>query len=137
MSTGASTIIPTLRYRQAGKAITWLCEAFGLHRHLVVEGEGERIDHAQLSFPGGGMIMLGSVREDDDSVAPGPASFYVVLAGGDAEVDAHCARARAAGAEITMAPEDQDYGGRLYSCRDLEGNIWAFGSYDPWAQPQA
>ena len=49
------------------------------------------------------------------------------------DVDAHCARARAAGAEIVMEPADQDYGGRLYSCRDIERHLWNFGSYDPWA----
>lgn len=49
------------------------------------------------------------------------------------DVDGHCARARAAGAEIIMEPEDQDYGGRNYGARDPEGNAWSFGSYDPWA----
>jgi uncharacterized glyoxalase superfamily protein PhnB len=43
------------------------------------------------------------------------------------------ARAKAAGAEIVMEIEDQDYGGRLYSCRDPEGHLWNFGTYDPWA----
>jgi uncharacterized glyoxalase superfamily protein PhnB len=42
--------------------------------------------------------------------------------------------ARQAGADIAMEPEDQDYGGRLYVCRDLEGHVWSFGSYDPWAE---
>ena len=48
------------------------------------------------------------------------------------EVDAHAERARAAGRRIVMGPEDQHYGGRVYSCLDLEGNVWSFGSYDPW-----
>jgi uncharacterized glyoxalase superfamily protein PhnB len=37
-----------------------------------------------------------------------------------------------AGAEIVMEVEDQDYGGRLYSCLDPEGHLWSFGTYDPW-----
>ena len=48
----------------------------------------------------------------------------------------HCRAAKrrhlAAGAVIVMAPEDKDYGGRGYGCRDPEGNLWSFGSYDPW-----
>lgn len=132
----SSTLIPTLRYRDAAGAIDWLCEAFGLERHLVVDGQAGRIDHAQLTI-GSGMVMLGSVREGsyDDYVstvteegAP-TAAIYVVVD----DVDAHAARSRKAGAEILQEPEDQDYGGRLYTCRDIEGNVWSFGSYDPWA----
>lgn len=48
------------------------------------------------------------------------------------DVDAHHDRAKAAGATILMEPAEQDYGGRLYTCRDPEGYIWSFGSYDPW-----
>ena len=61
-------IIPTLRYRDAAAAIDWLCEAFGFERHLVVPGEDGRIEHAQLTLGeplGPGMIMLGSVRDDE------------------------------------------------------------------------
>jgi uncharacterized glyoxalase superfamily protein PhnB len=49
------------------------------------------------------------------------------------DVDAHYAQAVAAGAEILAEPSDPEYGGRFYSCRDLEGNVWSFGSYDPMA----
>ena len=49
------------------------------------------------------------------------------------DVDAHPKRARAAGAEIIRDPRDEDYGGRGYSARDPEGNVWSFGSYDHWA----
>ena len=81
--------------------------------------------------------MLGSVCEgvyDDLMIQPTEAGAvtqapYVIVD----DVDAHCARARATGAEIVMEPADQDYGGRLYSCRDIERPLWNFGSYDPWA----
>ena len=131
-----ATIIPGLRYRDAPAAIEWLCEAFGFEKHLVVPGEAGTIDHAQLVF-GNGMIMLGSARDDDfgrlqkpldTPDAPVSKSAYVIVT----DVDAHHARAVAAGAKVVMAPEDQHYGGRLYSCRDPEGNLWNFGSYDPW-----
>ena len=131
-----ATMIPAIRYRDAAAAIDWLCEAFGFERHLAVPGEGGAIDHAQLVF-GNGMVMLGSARDDEfgalqqplaEPGGPVSLSIYIVVS----DVDAHHARAVAAGAEIVMAPEDQDYGGRLYSCPDPEGNLWNFGSYDPW-----
>ncbi len=78
------------------------------------------------------MIMLGSAC-DSFKVPPAvmgeePQSIYVIVD----DVDAHCRRARDAGAEILMEPTDQDYGGRHYSCRDLEQHLWNFGSYNPW-----
>lgn len=131
-----ATVIPVLRYRNAKAAIDWLDRAFGFKAHLVAPGEGDLIEHAQLSF-GAGMVMLGSVRDNefgrlmaqpDETGGRETMSVYVVVT----DVDAHCARATVAGAEIVMAPADQDYGGRLYICRDLEGHLWCFGSYDPW-----
>ena len=131
-----ATIVPSLRYRDAPAAIDWLCRAFGFERHLVVQGAGGTVDHAQLVF-GNGMIMLGSAPADepeppragrDPTGAAGWKSPYVIVD----DVDAHCDRAVAEGARLVMSPADQDYGGRLYSCRDPEGNIWNFGSYDPW-----
>jgi uncharacterized glyoxalase superfamily protein PhnB len=133
----SSPVIPTLRYHDAAKAIDWLVDAFGFERHLVVEGEEGRIDHAQLTF-GSGMLMCGS---HDDHGGYGDLVRTVRLVGAPTggifvvvdDVDAHAERARAAGAEIVQPPEDQDYGGRNYTCRDLEGNVWSFGSYDPWS----
>ena len=132
----SSSIIPSLRYRDAKRAVSWLQEAFGFEPHLVVEGEGDRIDHAQFTL-GTGMVMFGSSREGeyDDLVTPVPedglptVGLYVIVE----DVDSHADKARAAGAAIVMEPEDQDYGGRLYTCEDFEGNVWSFGSYDPWA----
>ncbi len=131
-----ATIIPALRYVDAPAAIDWLCRAFGFEKHLVVPGENGSIAHAQLRF-GNGMVMLGSARADgydemikqpSDIVGSETQAPYVIVD----DADAHCARAKAAGADIVMEVEDQSYGGRLYSCRDLEGHLWNFGTYDPW-----
>lgn len=136
-STGGC-IIPSLRYRNAPAAIDWLCEAFGFEKHLVVDGEGGTIDHAQLTL-GNGMIMLGSAREDDFGAMVQPPSSpdgvltqspYVIVH----EIDGHYRRAVAAGATVVTELAEQDYGGKLYSCRDPEGHLWNFGSYDPWAE---
>ena len=130
-----SPVIPTLRYVDARAAIEWLCEAFGFEKKLVVPGDGDVILHAQLQF-GTGMVMLGTAGvhgEFDEQVGPtsgsgGVWSIYIVVPDADA---AH-ARAERAGAEIVMPVEDQDYGGRGFGCLDPEGNMWSFGTYDPW-----
>ena len=136
MTTG-STVIPCLRYRDAVAAIEWLCETFGFEKRLVVPGDGDEIAHAQLTL-GGGMVMLGSVtdtefgrlmKQPDEIGGAETQSAYVIV--GDA--DAVYERARAAGARIAMEIRDEDYGGRGFSCYDLEGHLWNFGSYDPWA----
>ena len=135
--TTAATVIPTMRYNDATAAIAWLCEAFGFEKHIVVPGEDGTIVHAQLVF-GNGMVMLGSARasEFDNHQKPPSAlggavsqSPYIIVD----DADKHYARAVAAGAEIVIEIRDEDYGGRDYSCRDPEGHVWNFGSYDPWA----
>jgi uncharacterized glyoxalase superfamily protein PhnB len=95
------------------------------------------IDRRELVF-GNGMVMLASARESefDDLQKPPSAlagavsqSPYIIVE----DADKHYARAVAAGAEIVIEIRDEDYGGRDYSCRDPEGHVWNFGSYDPWA----
>ena len=142
MSTPKETtanIIPGFRYQDAPKAIDWLCRAFGFEKQLVVPGPNDSIAHAQLRY-GNGMIMLGSAGKHgggyDDVVKPPAAdgvntqSLYVIVD----DADAHYAEAKAAGADIILDIKDQDYGGRGYTCRDLEGHVWSFGDYDPWAE---
>lgn len=130
------TVIPSLRYRDAAAAIEWLCAAFGFEKRLVVPDDHGGIAHAQLTF-GHGMIMLGST---DDSAWGRRIAQPQDIGGREsqcpclivADCDAHYARAQAAGAVIVDAIETKDYGGKGYSCRDPEGHLWWFGSYDPW-----
>jgi uncharacterized glyoxalase superfamily protein PhnB len=134
-----ATVIPVLRYRDAPAAIEWLCRTFGFEKHLVVPGEGGTIAHAELSF-GNGMIMLGSVleretpfgrlmKQPDEIGGAETQSSYVVVN----DADAVYARAKAAGARIAIDIKDEDYGGRGFSCYDVEGHLWSFGTYDPWS----
>ncbi len=133
-------IIPCLRYRDAPAAIDFLCAAFGFERHAVYadDQDSKFIHHAQL-VDRGQMIMVSSIRDSEYGDKAGLKT--VAEAGGNTQapyvviddVDGHAARARTAGADIFLAPEDQDYGGRVYSARDPEGYVWSFGSYDPWA----
>ena len=138
-----ATVIPCLRYRDAPAAIEWLCRTFGFERHLIVSSADGSIAHAQLSF-GNGMLMLGSVRKEetefgrllkqpDEIGGASTQSIYVVVN----DADLIYAQAKAAGAKITVNIRSEDYGGRGFSCYDLEGHLWSFGSYDPWANSSA
>lgn len=133
-----ATIIPTFRCHDAPRMIEFLCAAFGFMRHAVHPDDKGGIAHAQLVL-GGAMIMLGSDRDDEFGALQTTVrkaglptqSPYIIVA----DVDALAARAVPLGAETVMGPRDEDYGGRGWSCRDPEGNLWSFGSYDPWAKP--
>jgi uncharacterized glyoxalase superfamily protein PhnB len=117
-------IFPALRYRDASGAVDWLQRAFGFEEKAVYRGDDGTVHHAELRL-GAGLIMFG---ERADAQACDTHSIYAVVA----DPDAHHERASAAGAEIVRAPEDTDYGSREYSARDLEGNLWSFGNYDPY-----
>lgn len=131
----ASSIIPTMRYRDARTMIAWLCDTFGFQRHAVHEGEDGGIVHAELVL-GDGMVMLGDARDDAFGALQAPPtgngpvtqSPYVIVE----DIEQLYAAARAAGATIVMDLRDQSYGSREFSCRDPEGQLWNFGTYDPW-----
>jgi uncharacterized glyoxalase superfamily protein PhnB len=136
-----ATIIPCLRYRNAPAAVDWLCQTFGFEKQLVVAGENGSIAHAQLSF-GNGMIMLASVddspygrfiKQPDEVGGAETQSAYVIVS----DADAVYARAKAAGAQVVIEIKDENYGGRGFTCRDLEGRLWSFGTYDPWPAPRS
>jgi uncharacterized glyoxalase superfamily protein PhnB len=121
-----TVIWPTFRYRDAPAAIHFLCEAFGFEEVVIYPGEGEgTVGHAELRFPGGGGVMLGSYREDGLGMQPGAGSVYIVAP----DVDALYDRAKRAGAEIVRELRDEEYGSREFSARDPEGVIWSFGTY--------
>lgn len=133
MQPAPKNIYPVLRYRDAHAAIDFLCEAFGFERHAVYESDDGAVEHAQLAF-GSGMLMLSTETDADPrdwGKHAGNGWNYVVVE----DPDAHYSRAKAAGATILRELEDQDYGSRDYSARDPEGNIWSFGTYDPAAAP--
>jgi uncharacterized glyoxalase superfamily protein PhnB len=131
-----ANIVPCLSYRDADAAIEWICNTFGFEKHAVYPGEGGTIMHAELSF-GNGMIMCGTKKSDtpfgrwikqpDEIGGCETQTIYVVVNDAD---EVH-RRAKAAGAEMLLEIKDEDYGGRGFTCRDLEGHIWSFGTYDP------
>jgi uncharacterized glyoxalase superfamily protein PhnB len=127
-----AAIYPCLRYDDAQAAIDWLGKAFGCERLMVVPGPDGSVAHAELRLAPGAVVMLGSAGNEAFGKSPralGGISQTVYVALQD--VDAHCGRAKAAGADVFRGPEDTPYGSREYSCRDPEGHIWSFGTYEP------
>jgi uncharacterized glyoxalase superfamily protein PhnB len=114
---------PSLQARDARALIKFLVDAFGF-TETVVYGDGDQVHHAELAWPPGGGIMLGSAR-DPSSSRPGTFQAYAVTD----EPDALFARATAAGAEVVRGLADTDYGSREFSVKDPEGNGWSFGTY--------
>ena len=131
-----STVIPGMMYRNAPQAIEWLCRVFGFEKRFVYPGPNNTIMHAELTL-GSGMIMLGSVADNEhgrlmkqpDEIG-GTETRSVNLVVDDADVVYK--QAKAAGAEIVAEIENKPYGGRGFTCRDLEGRIWNVGTFNPW-----
>lgn len=132
-----STVIPGMMYRDCPAAIEWLCRVFGFVKHAVYAGPNNTIMHSELTLDGG-MLMLGSLTDGPhrsytkhpDEIG-GVETHHVSLIVKDA--DAVYARAKAAGAEMIIDIEDKPYGGRGFTCRDLERRVWHVGNYDPWS----
>ena len=132
-----STVIPGMMYRNAPGAIEWLCKVFGFEKRAVYPGEDPNtIMHAELTL-GGGMIMLGSlkdnayrryVKQPDEIGGAETRSASLIVK----DADEVYRRAKEAGAEIVFDIEDKPYGGRGFTCRDPEGHMWHVGTYDPW-----
>lgn len=132
-----STVTPSLRYRDAQRAIEWLCAAFGFEQQRVVPGPYGQVLHAQLSF-GNGMVMLSSLSVQNDygklikmpDEIGGMQTQTTFLTVRDAaEV---YERVRRANGEIVLDMGDAEPGMRGFTCRDPEGHVWSISEYDPW-----
>jgi uncharacterized protein (TIGR02246 family) len=129
-SDSSTRVWPILSYRDARAAMAFLTDAFGFETRAAYAREDDPgvIEHAEMAWPGGGGIMLGTAGKDDSP-------FGVRAAGNDAvylvceDPDALFARATAAGAEVVRNLVDEDYGSRGFTARDPEGNLWSFGTY--------
>jgi uncharacterized glyoxalase superfamily protein PhnB len=123
-------IFPTLRYNDAHAAIDLLVNAFGFTERAVYEDDNGVVQHAELAY-GDGMIMVGDAPREPDTnrldMPIGGGSVYIVID----DPDAHYERAKTAGVKIRRELRDEDYGSRGYSAEDPEGNLWSFGTYRP------
>jgi uncharacterized glyoxalase superfamily protein PhnB len=134
---GNQSLYPVFRYRDPDAAVDWLRRAFGCEERVVYRDEEGKFRHGELRLQGS-LVMIGLADEAGwlGGEKPRPlsstASVYVAIA----DADAHHARARGEGAKIVRELVDEPYGSREYSARDLEGNLWSFGTYRPSADEQ-
>jgi uncharacterized glyoxalase superfamily protein PhnB len=118
-------LVSAVSYRDPKAAIVFLERAFGFELTFLIEDAEGNLAHSQMSYAGS-TIMIGNEWSENHA---SPASLggkttqtvHIYIPG---DVDAHCARAKAAGAEILMEPANQFYGSRTYRCRDPELHIW-------------
>jgi uncharacterized glyoxalase superfamily protein PhnB len=124
----------SLTYESAARAIDYLCTAFGFEVQLRVDGEGGKVEHSELVL-GGALITLGDARDEQRPWRKSPkqlgGAVTQVLCFYIDDVDAHCERARKAGATIQTEPKTTDYGedywtDRSYEAVDHEGHHWWF-----------
>lgn len=128
--TSGAKIWPTFRYRDAKAAIAFLQNAFGFEiaAEYTSADDPQHVDHAELRWPGGGGVMLGSARDDGGVMTKtGIATGSVYIATDQVEELYH--RAIKAGATEVMGLNEQDYGSRDFSVQDPEGVLWNFGTY--------
>jgi uncharacterized glyoxalase superfamily protein PhnB len=134
------TIYPSMQYRDSSAAIDWLTSVLGFTPHLIVPGRSGRIDHAELRF-GNGLVMVSSTTAeglDWLGEATGPANVSLV-AEDPAAVDAIYARVRASGVRVVRELCDTSYSrygdSHGFTCVDAEGNRWTVATYQPAARP--
>jgi uncharacterized glyoxalase superfamily protein PhnB len=137
---GSSTakVVTAIRYRDIERAADWLQAAFGFERRAGVPGDDGRAamvqltygDHLIMLLPVGGSELDTIMRQPDEIGGAATQSCYLVVA----DVERHHNHAKATGAGIVSALKAVDKGGYGYTCRDLEGHLWSFGSYDPWSE---
>jgi uncharacterized glyoxalase superfamily protein PhnB len=118
-----ATVVPILVYEDVGKAIDWLCGAFGFSERLRAAGPGGALLHAQLDVADGA-VMIGRQGAEFRAPRAGEVSQYVHVRVED--VDRHHEQARLRGARILKAPADMPFGERQYTAEDLEGHRWTF-----------
>ena len=127
------SIYPYIRYDDADAALKWLVDVLGFEEHEVHRGPDGKVGHAELKL-GYGMVMFGAAENNamgmkSARVLGGSSQgVYVVIT----DPDARFARATAKGAQVVRGLEDQDYGSRDFTVRDPEGNLWSFGTYQPF-----
>ena len=116
-----------LFYKDAFAALDFLEKAFGFERTMVITDQDGNLGHSEMRF-GDSYLMVGGEWADyvASPLATGgrnTQSIHVHLAEG---IEAHFARAKAAGAVVVRDLEDQFYGDRTYSVKDPEGHVWSF-----------
>lgn len=123
-----ASLTSAISYRDPRSAMHWLERAFGFELVMLIESEDDTAVHIEMQF-GDSLIMVGGEWSENHR-APvslegrNTQSVHIHI---ETDIDAHFARAKAAGAEIVAELEEQFYGDKTYRCRDPEGHIWTVG----------
>jgi uncharacterized glyoxalase superfamily protein PhnB len=127
------TFVPALSYRDPKAALDWLARAFDFELTMAIDGPDDDPTqcHYEMGYEGRGRIMIGGewnewMRSPASVDGRNTTSVHVDVTG---DIDAHCERARAAGARVLVEPADQFYGDRVYRCVDPEGHHWTFAMH--------
>lgn len=128
MSDRRPSLTSAVSYRDPKAALAFLERAFGFELFMRIDDAEGNLVHSEMRF-GDSVVMVGSEwsEETRSPASLGGKTTQTIHIHVDTDVDAHCARARAAGFEIVMEPADQFYGDRTYRCRDPQGHIWTVG----------
>ncbi|HKW70347.1 MAG TPA: VOC family protein [Candidatus Dormibacteraeota bacterium] len=136
MSNPYPAVIPMIAYENGPAAMDWLARAFGFRERTRMLGENGRLSHGEMEA-GDGLIMLatpsphyhGPKRHREESEAARKWSEVPYIIDGVLlyvdDIDAHIARAKAAGATI-LSPVEESGEGKRYRAEDLEGHRWMF-----------
>jgi uncharacterized glyoxalase superfamily protein PhnB len=131
----APNLMPLMRYRDLAAAMSWLEQAFGFEKQIAVSDSDGEVIYGQMTYRGS-LIMMGAVRDTDlDKLMRQPdevggvetQSCYIVVD----DADAHYVHALETGADVVLDIKSDGLGRRGYSCRDPQGHIWNFGTYNP------
>jgi uncharacterized glyoxalase superfamily protein PhnB len=125
--TGAPSVIPTFTYEDPGAAVRYLVDVLGFAESNVTRGDDGSVQHAELGWAGG-LVMVGP-RTEGSPFSVGPSCTYMTLD----DPDAHFERVTSGDVDVVMGLTDQPYGSREFAVRDAEGNLWCFGTYRPTA----
>lgn len=122
-----ATVIPNLAYPDVNQAAAWLCEAFGFTVRLRI-GSHHRV---QMNV-GDGAVIVRELRPNEVGAELGLGNGIIIRVD---DVDTHCERARAHGAQITQEPVTHPYGERQYNTTDFAGHSWTFSQSVADAHP--
>ncbi|MGH6992894.1 MAG: VOC family protein [Caulobacteraceae bacterium] len=129
-----SAVTPAVFYEDPKAALAWLEKAFGFEISMLVTDEEGKLAHSTVSWKGA-EISVGAPFVAPELIGAAKIASPRTLSGAVTQflrieieegIDAHCERARAAGARITQEPADQFYGARVYRALDPEGHVWTF-----------
>ncbi|WP_269713693.1 VOC family protein [Caulobacter sp. NIBR2454] len=128
MSDHRPALISAVVYKDPRAALDWLQKAFGFEIDMLIEGPDGELMHSEMRFEDS-LVMVGNewTVEHRSPASMGGLMTQTIHIHVKTDIDAHCERARQAGAVIVAAPETQFYGDRTYRCKDLEGHIWTVG----------